>query len=588
VLDNVLMLAILTLAKTYNATWWWAGSLGGAGLLFLNKQDKTEMGAEILGGLFLLSTTPLVIYFLVPMLGEKAGLAGVNFHFYSLLLWGGEFAASTAAAVGFLRVGSQRLDALKEKFTVKSRLERNRKTDVRHIDNFLPREIGQFDPQKYFDESKGLFAGLDENRKPVFIQVADWILSHVLLSGRTRSGKGVAAQILLTQSIHRKEFVVVLDPKVDAWMPHTFKAAADAAGVPYVFLDLRQDAHEQINPFQGCGAQDTENMLIGAFSLAEKGEEADFYRLADRRAALECARWLEAHPGATARDAYQVNGEDWADEAAGFHAALREMAELSAVNRKSGGVDLTALEQGGGCLYVVGDMGNTRVVRMQRMLLMRLMTLAKNRDYINQTPRTITVFADEFKVHISKPFMTSLGAAAGWGLHVILAFQSLQDLADCPADLDKDAVKGSVMENCAIQLSYKIKDPETAEWLAQSTGTILVDDESRKVEKNVALSETMNNERTIRQSERYFVDTNMFLKLPKGCGVLDGVGQLAQFCYTSPVPTARSQAAITPTVPPLPASTQPPMQGGQAAPAKRGGRSIPAPSQSAAADLIDI
>ena len=36
------------------------------------------------------------------------------------------------------------------------------------------------------------------------------------------------------------------------------------------------------------------------------------------------------------------------------------------------------------------------------------------------------------------------------------------------------------MENCAIQLSYRIKDPDTAEWLAASTGIILVDDETRK------------------------------------------------------------------------------------------------------------
>jgi len=44
----------------------------------------------------------------------------------------------------------------------------------------------------------------------------------------------------------------------------------------------------------------------------------------------------------------------------------------------------------------------------------------------------MTVFADEFKCHISRPFMLSLGASLGWRLKTILAFQSLQDLADCP------------------------------------------------------------------------------------------------------------------------------------------------------------
>lgn len=573
-LDTASIGAILLLVKVFNYTWWWIGLLGGSCFIFINQKDKKETFAEIIAGLFILSIIPVVIFIVVPLLGNYSGISGVKFHIYTLFVWLLEFSLSIYAAFLYLRTGSQLIDRIKEKLTIKSRLERNRKTDVRHIDKFLPPSINAFDPATYFDESKGIFAGLDENKNPVYIKFDDWVLSHVLLSGRTRSGKGVAAQILLTQAIQRRELVVVLDPKVDSWMPHTFKAAADKAGVPYCFLDLRQDAHEQINPFDGCGAQDIENMLIGAFSLAEKGDVADFHRLSDRRAALECARWIETHSHTTALDAFQANGSTWASEAVGFHGALREMAELPAVNRNHGGVSLIELEKTGGCLYVVGDMGNTRIVRMQRMLLIRLMVLAKNRDYINQTPKTITVLADEFKVHISKPFMTGLGAAAGWGMHVILAFQSLQDLADCPADLDKDAVKGSVMENCAIQLSYSIKDPETADWLAQSTGTILVDDESRRVEKNVALSETMNNERTIRQSERYFIDTNMFMKLPKGCGVIDGVGKLAQFCYTSPVPTTRSQAAITPTILPLFLHESDEIK--------------TVPRQSAAADLIDI
>ncbi|MDP2788082.1 MAG: TraM recognition domain-containing protein [Pseudomonadota bacterium] len=122
-------------------------------------------------------------------------------------------------------------------------------------------------------------------------------------------------------------------------------------------------------------------------------------------------------------------------------------------------------------------------------------------------------------------------------------------LADVPSDLDKDAVRGSVMENCAIQLSYRIKDPETAEWLAASTGTILVDDESRKIEKNLALTETVSKERTVRQAERYYIDTNMLMNMPRGCGLLVGAGKLPSFCYTSPVKVERSEAAITPTIP---------------------------------------
>ena len=64
---------------------------------------------------------------------------------------------------------------------------------------------------------------------------------------------------------------------------------------------------------------------------------------------------------------------------------------------------------------------------------------------------------------------------------------------------------------------------------------------------SVALSETVDGERTLRQAERYLIDVNMFTNLPKGCGVLAVAGKLARFCFTSPMPAARVPAAITPT-----------------------------------------
>lgn len=467
------------------------------------------------------------------------------------------FAAGSVAVLLTLRFIPSLIDKSKARLTKKTDLERNRKTDVRDISKMLPAEIGNFDPVKLFPSLKKneLFVGLDENKKPVFLDYDAWKTSHCLLTGRTRSGKGVAAQILLSQAILRGEYVVILDPKVDNWMPHIYKAACEQAGVPYRFVDLRQNAEPQINPFAGCDAETLENMLVGGFSLTEKGEAADFYRLADRKAARRAAAWLAENDGATSMDCIQAIGEKWADEAPGFLSYLEEMAELPPVNRPAGtgGLDIAEGVQNGGCLYVVGDMINPRIIRMQRMILLRLLFLAKNRDQINQG-RTITCFADEFKVHISRPFITSLGASAGWGLHTILAFQSLQDLADCPADLDKYSVRGSVMENCGIQLSYAIKDPETAEWLAASTGTVLVDDESRQVKKNIALAETVDGQRTIRQAERYFIDTNMLMHMPKGCGVLAVVGRLPAFCYTSPMSVTRGAEAVAPTVSPMPAS----------------------------------
>jgi hypothetical protein len=336
-------------------------------------------------------------------------------------------------------------------------------------------------------------------------------------------------------------------------MPHVFAAEAKGAGQPYVFLDLRQSAPPQINPFDGADAEEVENLLSAAFSLAECGDVADFHRGRDRRAALECARLVIEMRGRLGRSptAAEIMATEtagvWREGAANFWGYMMEMAELPSVNARNG-LSLDALLASGGCLYILGDMQNSRVVRMQRLFLLRLMQLAKRRiAFAGEPARVIRVFADEFTVHISRPFLVSLAASAGWRMCVILAFQTLGDLADCPADLTAEAVKAKVWENCALKLLYAVRDSDTAEWLARSTGIIQVDDEMRRVDRNLALSESLATDRSLRQSETYLIDVNMLLGLPKGCGVLFGAATLPEFCYTSPMPAERVAAAVSAT-----------------------------------------
>jgi type IV secretory pathway TraG/TraD family ATPase VirD4 len=111
-----------------------------------------------------------------------------------------------------------------------------------------------------------------------------------------------------------------------------------------------------------------------------------------------------------------------------------------------------------------------------------------------------------------------LGAARDKGVHIIMAHQSVKDLYDCPADLEGDAVAGSVIENCKFMLVYRLRDPDTADWVARMTGSILVDDEMRKVKTDISLTEKMETDRMIRQAERYYIDSNMLLNLPKFVG----------------------------------------------------------------------
>lgn len=410
------------------------------------------------------------------------------------------------------RVLTPELDKVKKKLVKKTQLEREVRTDVRHVKELLPETI-HYDPMDYIDLNKGIFIGLDKDKVPQYIPVKDWQKQHADIIGTTGAGKGVASGILLYQSILAGEGVFVLDPKNDEWAPHLYRKACEDAGKPFVLIDLNKGDY-QLNLIENITAEHLEELFVAGFSLAEKGEAADFYRIDDRKAARTAAQFVTQSPGATIRDIY--NGEyvqGIGETIKAFHGKTEELALLNCINAP-GGFSLSQIFDEGGCCYIIGSMRNSKIITAQRMILVRLFQLAELRDRVAGDLRAIAIFLDELKYHLSKPALEGLGAARDKGVHIIMAHQSIADLRDCPADLNGDAVVGAVVENAKFKLVYKLQDPDTADWVARMSGTILVDDESRKARTNGVLTETIDDERTIRQAERYYIDTNMLQNLP--------------------------------------------------------------------------
>jgi hypothetical protein len=451
-------------------------------------------------------------------------------------------------AVVYLRVIEPKIYVLQHKFTKKSILERNQKTDVRDIAKHLPRVEKDYNPLTFVDVKKGVFVGLDEAKKAVYVSADKWRKSHVQLIGTTGAGKGVAGGLLCAQSVELGEAVFVVDPKNDEWAPHLLRQQCEAAGKPFHLINLR-DHTPQLDFMADMQTGELKELLTAGFSLAEKGEAADHYRIFDRKAARTADAL--AKDVATLNELYHHEAiQNWEEEAAGFVNKLEELSLLGAINAP-GGLNLKRVMDEGGCVYIVGSMRESAIITCQRMLLIRLMQLAEQRDRTHEAPRPVCIFLDEFKYHISKPAMEALGAARDKGVHVILAHQSLDDCRDCPADLDGDAVIGAVVENCKLRIAYKVQNPETAKWLAEMSGTILVDDEARKVDRNAALAETIEHERTVRQAERFYIDANMLQNLPDRCAVFYGV-DLPKPVHICPIPTTKQDLKIY-DAPPAPA-----------------------------------
>ncbi|EAR4540490.1 TPA: type IV secretory system conjugative DNA transfer family protein [Escherichia coli] len=423
-------------------------------------------------------------------------LAGLAFHLTARRLLAGE------------------IDSLKHRMIKKSKLERNTRTDVRKVKELLPDSI-EYNPLDYIDLKKGVFIGLDKDDQPQYITIKEFQKQHAAIIGTTGSGKGITASVLLYQAILLGEAVFVEDPKDDEWAVHVLREACKKSGKKFVVINLNRTNH-QLDLLADISHEQLEELFNAGFSLSKKGEAADFYRIADRRAARNVAAIHKT--GMTLYDLFNDdNVKSIGEDAPAFLGELEEIALVNSVNAKNG-FSLKEIFDNGGCCYIIGSTRNQKIISAQRMILTRLIQIAETRDRINTTPRVVAIFLDELKYHISRPTMEGLGTARDKSVHIFMAFQAIDDLRDCPSDLNGDSVIGAVIENAKFKLIYKIQNPETAEWAAKMTGSILVDDEMRKVRTDLSLTEKVDTDRMIRQAESYYVDSNMFLNLPERVG----------------------------------------------------------------------
>lgn len=440
------------------------------------------------------------------------------------------------------RIFTPELDKIKKRLVKKTTLERELRTDVRTVKSLLPETL-HYDPLDYIDLNKGIFTGMGRENEPMYLPLKDWQKQHADIIGTTGAGKGVAAGILLYQSILAGEGVFVMDPKDDEWAPHLYRKACEDAGKPFALIDLRKQQY-QLNLIEDITPDELEELFVAGFSLAEKGQESDFYRIDDRKAARIAAQFVTRNTASTIRDVY--NGDyvqGVAEKIKAFFGKIEELALLNAINSPEG-FSLKHIFDKGGCCYVVGSMRNSKIITAQRMLLVRLYQLAERRDRVTDVPRPIAIYLSELKYHLSRSALEGLGAARDKGVHIIMDHQSIADLKDCPADLKGDAVVGAVVENAKFKLVYRVMDPDTAEWVARMSGTILVDDELRKAKTDNMLTETIDSERTIRQAERFFIDSNMILNLPDFVSFIFTTKTLPSASLISPIKVRKRQLKI--------------------------------------------
>lgn len=357
--------------------------------------------------------------------------------------------------------------------------------------------------------------------------------------GSVGSGKGVLACCALAQCVSRfNDAAIVFDPKNDEYAPHVLKSQSSK----FVLLDLRQGMPAQLNIFGGLTSYQLNELLVSAFSLGRRGDNADYYRDNDRKAVRMLSEQFQSGTDvAGLLEAAQNLPKEIKEGASGFMNLLQELCSLSVLQTREG-VDLSDIILNGGCLYVVGSLRDESVIMLQKMLFVRCIQIIESRDRFSDTTH-VNIMLDEFKYLVSKSSLDALGTVRDKNCNVLLTHQSLGDFGQCGADIKPEAAATTVIDNTPIKWIYRMKDYKAAEWASKQTGQILVDSERRNVSTDNGNVELMSTESTIVKEKRELIDTNAVQHLPDGAAVMIGVG-LARIAYSKPIRVARSAIAL--------------------------------------------
>lgn len=400
-------------------------------------------------------------------------------------------------------------------------------SDVREL--ALPKAT-PFNPERYFNtalKTKSVFFGLNEKGKPVFIPRSIWEKTNIQIMGAMGAGKGVQAQVTLSQSLLRHDCVITFDPKGDDWLPHVLKRFSEKADKPFLYVDLRAK-EPQINPFQGATGEEISELLIASLDLEESGDNSDVYAIAAQDAAQKLAT-LAASEGVALSELHEKLPEVLTDQelkmVSKFKNKLSVISQLTAIQTRYG-ADIASIMRSGGCVYIVGDdVANKKDV--QKMLLIRVLQLVKN---IPTTERQfVSIFADEVKSLLCQTFVDQLGQLRSRRANVLYAHQSFADL-----DRLNRSTQQILLDNASLRWFYKQQDFQMATKVAQYTGQRIAQTSVHEMERNEAAKDVVSNQgRRSVETQAFLIDTNTIQNLPDSTAILIGNG-LAQMAFCSP------------------------------------------------------
>ncbi len=396
-----------------------------------------------------------------------------------------------------------------------------------------------------------VFTALNDNGAAVHIPLPTFVEAHHCVIGATRFGKGVTYQSWTDQAIRQGHAVWMFDPKGptgDDFMPTILKAAARDAGRPFVLVNLNDDGYGTWGPLEHGTLEERIVRAIDLLDIKKRGSDADHYKALSRdavRAVMTAGG--QSSLGALVEGALRRPGRGDGQGAASrrWH-KLRGLAARPGLTPKAGrGLVVEDALRNNAVVYIIGSIDDADINLRHPW--------PADSSRVQNAPATqgerTTSLLVASSMALKSPRLRELrrrdpAAASAANINLSVAFQSFADMLS-PDDksLDGDAVLQSVLTNCQVKLIFGGTDAKTAEWVAETSGTVYK--RVAKMERTrigVMGGETWEDQRTLGEEIEPLIPENITLSLPEGRAVLFQPGRLAELVQVAPIRTPETEA----------------------------------------------
>lgn len=399
----------------------------------------------------------------------------------------------------------------------------------------------EFNPIEFIQDKK-YFYGLDHfTGKPVYLNKDD--VTHSLIVGPTRSGKGILLGTKVVEAIQRERGVIILAPKQDQWLiavanqelekqgreedMHIMHWPGDFGYQVFSKTETPKEAAKKLTVMLNLIEKDDEagashyrkserimlNKTIHLFFNSRRVLGVDFeltllnyskflsYIISDLQSIINYDKEFNKNkPRIDKIEEYSMRyfepekfdkcdfQEMHLQTLESLQFSISEFDDVSIYNKYT---ILDALKSDK-VLYIDSDMQDETALKFLKLIITDIVQQAKRLGDCNTL-----VIADEVSFYPTPTLNAALATIAGFGVEFYLAYQD-------DGQLNDENFKAALKSNCQTKIYYKTSDEKTLNYIELLGGLEIVSQISKK-----------ENEITIRQQQEPYTNVTRLRAIPR-------------------------------------------------------------------------